>query len=340
MKPITIILISLNLWAGAAWSQTTAKNNDTPAKTDSIKRAYLDKAAIAYPLLRQGAISTDVMGSRNNTANLYGNPLYKGKISMSREMANFNVPFSIWGNNSIVGSFSYLNQHYKLDQVQDFNPAYPVKDANFNRQTVGFSISYTHRDSLFSTPVIYSSTLTGITDQLSAIEKVSYLGAVVFPLKRSSNNAFTIGVAVILDRSTLLPVWPVFNYWHQFSDKQTELFVDLPTRISLRRTLTPRSWLSFGTALNSTYSFFSLNQPTLPQDVSSTQVELKTGASYEYRVTKKLMFSVAGGLFSTIDSRIAKRTDDWNVYFIRDNKSTTPYMNFTISFLPFFRQGR
>lgn len=233
-----------------------------------------------------------------------------------------------------------MNQHYKLDQVQDFNPQFPVKDMNFNRQTVGFAITFSHRDSLFHTPVIYGSTLAGLTDQLSTVEKVSYLGSIIFPLKRTANNAFTIGIAVILDRSSVIPVLPVFSYWHKFGDSQTELFVDLPTRVSLRRQLTPNSWVSFGTELTSSYSFFSLNQPPLPQDVSSTQVELKTGPSYEYRVTKKLILGVYGGLFSTVDSRLAKRTDSWNTYFIQNKNSTTPYVNFTISFLPFFRQGK
>jgi len=335
MKKYLLIFICLNAWAGYSYSQSTVQSIKQK-KIDSIKAVYLDNAAISYPLFRQAAISTEVIGNANTTGDLFGNPLFKGKVNMTREKADFNLPFATWGKNSLVGSFSYINQNYNITQVRDYNTQVPIKDMNFNTQTIGFSLSYSRHDSLFNQPVIYSGTLASYTNQLSSIQKVGYLGTVVFPLKRTATNSFNIGLAVIVDPSSFFPVLPVFSYWHKY-DNGNELFLDLPSRIALRRQLSPDSWVEVSTELASTFSFFSINEPPLPQDAQYTLIELKTGPSYEYRVAKKVILGVYGGFFSTVDSRFSKRNADWRNYYIRNHTGAAPYLNFTVSFLPFVK---
>jgi len=218
--------------------------------------AYLEKVAISYPLFRQAALSTEVIGNANTTGDLFGNPLYKGKVNMTREKADFNLPFAAWGKNSLVGSFSYINQHYNITQVQDYNAQVPVKNMNFNTRTLGFSLSYTRLDSLFNQPVIYSGTVASFTNQLSSIQKVSYVGAVIFPIKHSDNDVFKVGLVVIIDPSSFFPVLPLFSYWHKFEASNTELFIDLPSRIALRRQLTQNSWLTLSTEQTTTFFIF------------------------------------------------------------------------------------
>ena len=332
MKKYLLIFVCLNAWAGYCFSQTTAVTRQI--ETDSTKMTKLENAAIANPLFRQAFISTEYIGNANTTADLFGgNPLYKAKVSIVREKGNFNIPLLEWGKNNLSGSVSYLNQHYNVSQVQDYNPQIPIRDMNFYAQTIGFSLSYAHYDSLFNQPVIYAATVTGYTNQLSSVQKVSYLGALVFPIK-SDNNVFKIGVVVIIDPSTFFPVLPYFSYWHKFNNN-TELLIDLPRSIALRRQLTTDSWLALSIEQTSTFSFFSLNEPPLPQDAQYTQVEVKTGPSYEYRVAKKVILGVYGGVFSDIDARLTKRNVDWSNYYIRNHTGAAPYLNFTVSFLPF-----
>jgi len=334
MKKTLIIFICLNILAGYCYSQTVMQSAKQK-KIDSVKAIYLDNAAISYPLFRQASLSTEVIGNANTTGDLFGSPLFKGKVNMTREKADFNLPFAAWGKNNLVGTFSYINQHYNISQVQDYNVQVPIRDMNFNTQTIGFSISYSRHDSLFNRPVIYSGTLASYTDQLSSIQKVSYLGTMVFPLKRTATNSLNIGLAVIVDPSSFFPVLPVFSYWHRYNN--TELFLDLPSRIALRRQLSQNSWLEVSTELASTFSFFSINEPPLPQDAQYTLIELKTGPSYEYRVAKKVILGVYGGAFSTIDSRLSKRNADWKDYYVRNHTKAAPYLNFTVSFLPFMK---
>jgi len=346
MKQIILLLITVHAMVISAYSQTTVNEIerqttvDSVNSTDSAKWAALDRAAIAYPVLRQAYFSTEVLGNGTTTATLLGNPLYKGNVSVTREKAGFNFPISKWGKNSLSGSFSYVNQHYNIDQVQDFNGHFPVSNMNFNATTVGLAITWSRKDSLFHTPVIYSSTIAVFRDNSPGIKRVNYVGTIIFPLVRTASNAFSVGLAIIADPTSSIPVIPVLSYWHRFGQTHTELFVDIPSRIALRTQLTKNSWISFGTRLTTNLAFFSLNQPALGKDASYTSIDLKTGPSYEHRIGKKLMFGVSGGYLSTFDSRLFKGYDSWNSALIKNNNNAVPYINFTLSFLPFLRSTR
>ncbi|MGY0034858.1 hypothetical protein [Pedobacter sp. NJ-S-72] len=48
----------------------------------------------------------------------------------------------------------------------------------------------------------------------------------------------------------------------------------------------------------------SFNQPSMPRDAVHSTTELKTGPTFEYKVSKKFLFGVSAGLFTTLSSRI------------------------------------
>jgi hypothetical protein len=347
MKRISLAILGFIISAGPLYAQSNAMTEAQQKVRDSIRTAdpdkdsariaYLDKAALAYPIFRQGALSTEFIGQGNTSADLFGNRLYKGKVDLTREKANVNIPISRWGKNSLVGSFSYLDQHYNVSQVQAYNPDFPIRNMDFTKPTFGFSVTYTRHDSLFNRPVVYNLTPGIFSDQLSTVRKLNFIGSALFELKRTANDALLVGFAVIADPSSPIPVVPVVFYWHKFGQSHTELFVDLPTRVQLRSQLSKNSWLAFGSDLTNNFAFYSLNQPLLPQHVSYTSIELKTGPSYEYRLSKKIILGAYGGLFSTLDSRLFKGNDNWNNYIVRNHNSSVPFVNFTISFLPFLK---
>jgi len=343
MKNFSILILTFTLlhFPGLSFGQATATTKPTTseAKSDSLKNAYITDAALKYPIFRQAYLSTDVMGTGNTNAFLYGDPLFKGKIKIVREQGNFNVPLTAWGKNSLVGSVSFQNQHFDITPTQNYNAQFPIKYANIDKAVVGFALTYTRKDSLFDLPVIYNGTVSGYTDQASAIKKVNYQGTVTFPLKHTENTSLSLGVVVIIDPSTPSPVLPVFYYWHKY-DNDLELFVDIPTRISLRKQITENTWASFSSQLSGSFLFFNLDEPSVPQNDTYATFELKTGPSFEYLVSKKVILGVSGGIFSTLTSKDFKQNTNPNDYFIKNNNSSVPYVNFTISFLPFFRTNK
>jgi hypothetical protein len=334
MKQVIVTLISLFACAACSLAQPVTRLATPGTLTDSIKRAVLDRAALDYPLLRSAAVSTEVIANANTTADLQGKPLYTGRLGLIRERAEVNIPLAQWGQNRLHGTASIVNQHFDIHGVQDQDAGFPVKAMQFNKATLGLSLTYARHDSLFHRPVIFGATVEGYSDQLSSVEKLSALGFLLFPLHRSSTDVLTLGVAVIIDPASPIPVAPVVNYWHRFSGSSTELIIDLPTRLAARRRLTRNSWIELSSAISSTYSFYSLNQPPLPHEAGYTSFELKTGPSYEYRLGRKIVLGLYGGLFSTLDARLARRNADWKDYFIRNHTNTAPFVNFGVSLLP------
>ena len=339
MKKITpLIILVILLMASSSFGQSTKQEIDK-RKADSLKDIYLTDAAIKYPLFRQGFLSTDIIGNGNTNAVLYGNPLYKGKIRIVREQGNFNIPLTVFGKNSLTASVNFQNQHFNISNIQDLNPKFTFKNMNFDKAIVGFALTYTRRDSLLNMPVVYNGTVSGYTDQFSSVKKVNYQGTVTFPIRHNATSSLSFGIAIIIDPSTPSPVLPVFYYWHKY-DNNLELFLDVPQRIAVRKQLSSNTWASFGTQLSGSFFFFNLDQPPLPQNNTYATFELKTGPSFEYLVSKKVLLGVSGGLFSTITSREFKQNTNPNDYFIKNNNSSVPYINFSISFLPFFRTNK
>jgi hypothetical protein len=340
MKNLIVILITgILLHLSKLGFGQTAKKPISKQKADSLKEVYETDLAIKYPLFRQGFLSTDVIGSGNTNAYLYGNPLFKGKIKIIREQGNFNIPLTMWGKNSLVGSVNFQNQHFDITPTQNYNSQFPLKYDSFDKAIVGFALTYTRRDSLFNQPVVYNGTISGYTDESSSVKKVNYQGTITFPLRHTATSSLSLGVAIIIDPSTPSPVLPVFYYWHKY-DNNLELFVDIPQRISLRKQLGDNAWASFGTQISGSFLFFSLEEPTVPQNDTYATFELKTGPTFEYLVSKKVILGVSGGIFSTLTSRDFKQNTNPNDYFIRNSNSSVPYINFTVSFLPFFKTNK
>ncbi|WP_158796419.1 hypothetical protein [Pedobacter sp. L105] len=338
MKNTTLLICITALIQTSAIAQTLPKTKEE--KADSVKSVYLDDIATRYPILRQGAISTEVLATGNSNSELYGNPLYKGKIQIVRERANFNVPISKWVKNSLLGSVNYLEQHFEINHVQDFNPQVPIYNQSFNKRTVGVSLTYSRNDSLFNTPVIYSGTIAGYTDQFSSVQRLNYAGTITFPLKHTATTSYSLGLVVIIDPSTPSPVLPIFSYWHKFQTDDLELYIDLPTRALIRKQLSARAWATFGTELSGSFAFFKLDQPQVPHDDTYSTLELKTGPSFEYKISQKVIIGVNGGLFSTLTARMFERNTNPNDYFIRNRNNSVPYANITLSFLPFLRTSK
>jgi hypothetical protein len=335
MKKIPSLGIVFLLSIGKLMAQTDQKAM-MKKMTDSIKMVYLRAAAIQYPVLRQAFVSTDIMGGWDMTGKFDGKDFIKARAQLTRVRANANLPIVQWGKNTITGSLSYLHQHTDLQQVTGYNPEVPVGNSAINTSTIGLSVSYTRVDSLFNHPVIYSAIITGLTNELSTVRRVNEFAGVNIPFKRTATTALSVGLYYINDPTIPTHLLPLISYWHQFHTGNIQLFADLPYRILLKKQLSAKSWLSFGTELSGSESFLSLNEPLTHHAISST-LELKTGPAVEYLLTKKIILGVSGGLFSTLSSKVFPQGGTPADYFMKTNSHSVSYINVTISSLPFLK---
>jgi hypothetical protein len=325
---VTFLLMFISV---SAFAQT-----DRRKMIDSMRMAAMSQIAQQNPILRQVHISTDVIGNGDITSRLYGDPIFKGKARTVRTNARFTVPVKSWGKNSISASFSYFQQRLEITAVQSLNPLVGSEDRIFNKSTVGLTASFVRRDSLFRRPIFYSVNVLGLTNSASSIKKLSYLGTAIFPLKQTATTRYSVGIVINIDPSLKVPVVPIFTYWHKFSNG-VELNFNMPQQVGFRKAFSDKFWATFGTSLSGSVAFFNISQPNLPNDVNYTNVDLKTGPGMEYRIGKKFIIGVSGGLLTPLSSRVFDRNKTSSDYFINNKLSNVPYVNFSFSVLPFLK---
>ena len=333
MKRTSLLFILLVTFINISFAQSDDKSIKKKM-VDSIKMAYLTEASIRQPLLRQGNISFDVVGNANVESKFNGNTIYSGKVNLTRLRSNFNIPIVQWGKNSIVGTVTFVQQHFNAEQ--DDNPSQPrVPDLSLNKVTVAGTVSYSRVDSLFGRQVIYSGSISGITDDATTIRRVTYIGTILFPIKRTANTSVMVGLAGFIDRYSTIPVIPIITYWHRFESK-LELTLD-PSAFSLRKPLSKNSWVTLGTGIEQNFTFYGAGEFSFPTDAIQSTLDLKSGLSFEHLFGKKLMIGIRGGAMTNLNSRFYRPGESGNDYFIKNKNGTAPFVNVSVSLLPFLK---
>lgn len=308
---------------------------DQKKMIDSIKKVYIREAAVRSPALRQVVISTDLIADGTIRSKLYGNNLFDGTLSQIRTSALVNVPVHAWGKNKLTASFSFFHQHLSVMTGKQYMPdSHRIPDTSVTKLTVGLSASYQRVDSLFGRRVIYTGSLSVLADDYRFAQKVSFIGGMIFQLKQTRNTNISLGMLLNIDPSVDIPVLPLFIYWHKFKN-DVELDINLPQRLLVRKALSKRSWVYFGTSMAGSVSFFRFSHTVLPADVSFSSVDLKTGPGVDFRLNKLLMIGANTGVLTPITSRQFERNESSNKYFLSNRISTIPYLNVTVSLLPF-----
>lgn len=305
-------------------------------KIDSVKMSYLKQAALRFPLLRQGGISKEIVGREKVTSELYGNKLAESEVRISRIRANFNIPIMTSGKNTVGASVGLLQQRLDFENTRSFNDQYPVSDNRVDKTTINLSAFAARSGTLFSKPVSLSANISVLTDQMASTFRINLIAAATMTLKRTATTSYSVGLLVLINPSAPTPLLPYFNYWHKF-DNDLEFFLDLPTRLAIRKQVTKKASLALGTEISGTTAFLNLKEPGLPQKNLYATLELKTGPTFEYLVSKNIVLGVSGGLFNTVTSRVYERSAKSDDYFIKNKMGSTPYINFSISVLPFLK---
>lgn len=338
MKKIISILILIPALSPVV---TTAQQNDDAGKkktADSIKAVYLDAYALKYPILRQVTVSQEFVTPGTLKTQLYGKDVLQGKLGIIRTVANINIPVATWKNNNITVSLGMVNQEFKLDNVNSYTSGYTIPNENVNRTSLNASVNYTHSDSLFGLPVIFNVGITSVMDPTFSQQRFTYRGLVTFSLMRNANSSLSVGGLFIKDPSSPTPFVPYFSYSHKFKSLDAELLVDLPYRVAFRKELTNKSSLTALSELTGNLSFFNLDQTTLPKNSIYSTLDAKMGMMFEYRLSKKVIFSISGGLLTTVSSKMSASDAKPSDYFIKNNNQPVPYANIGISVLPFFHK--
>lgn len=328
-----IIFIIIAVSANAQQDMNAVKKR----MEDSIRAVHIDKAALKYPIIRQFSISHEDASEGTINSKLHDKDFFEGRLRQSRTIVKLNVPVIARKNNTLVFNFGVIQQNLSLNQVHGYNTQQIVNDRNIDMTTLSSGISYNHRDSLFGLPVSYTVSVNGLFDPSFSRYRFTYTGLVAFTLLRNKQTSLTAGFFLIRDPASPIPVSPFLSYSHHFQSVGVDLMIDLPYRIALRKEMGRRASLTAFGELEGNNFFRNINNSSLPQQVIYSSLTFKSGLLFEYCLSKKIVFSLSGGLQSTITSKLVDQNDKPGNYFIKNNNGMVPYLKVGISVLPIMK---
>jgi hypothetical protein len=305
---------------------------------DSIRSVRIEEAALMYPRLRQLTVTHHNNAEGNIDSRLLGNEFFSGRIRSSRTSLNLNVPVLTQRKNIVVASVGFVHQFIDLSKITNYDSRYVVSQETRNIPMFSLAASYNRRDTLFHIPVSFTASFGGLFSSDFTSKQLRFLGLVTIPVIRRENTNMTIGAALTIDPSALLPVVPIISYSHKWKSIKTDLFVDFPYRVALRKVVTKKNFVTAFSEMTGNNSFFSFNDPSpvLPDRMNFSTVELKSGLMFEHRLTKKAILSLSGGLNTTLRSKLIKVGGKQSDYVIKNKTPATPYIQIGFSLLPFW----
>lgn len=332
----TLLLNILLLISIVGYAQQTAE--EVRRKTvDSVKISYLRKAAFKYPTLRQASISSEIISRTNINSRLFGNELFDGRAQIYRTRANLIIPVTQWGKSAIVMSVGIIHQKIDLTHVKNADGKNPGTNQTIFRTTFATGGSLTRTDSIFNRSFTINAGASVFSNQSFSKFRFIARGLISTPIKKTPTKSITVGLVIVADPSSRLPVLPFISFYQKLKWTGSELFIDLPYRVVLRKELSPKSALSFGSTLEGGFFFLTANQPALNYDLTYSSLDFRTGFVYEYLVNKSIVIGLSSGIFTTASSRLREWKRNQKSDFIENRTGTTPYINLTISLLPFWK---
>lgn len=320
-KIISLIVVFTSL-------QTMAQEKEPAMKT--LGKAIVDK----FPTTRTFDVQYEQLGPTNFDSDLFGNNFEKGRIeSHNRFKAAFNLPFYASKSKRFVltTSLRYKYESYSFGDIYNYN-----SEQTYTRNSEDFhywagAVSATYMSSLFKKPVIYNATATvdGNEDDLQRLK--GFVSAVIV-LKRTPNTTITLGALAMLDPSSIIPITPLFTLNHKFKKSKWDMDFILPQRLLFRRELLENGRVSLGTELNSESFYLNLNATNLNGIYELNQLELKSGITYEYCFTPKIIAFVKGGVNNVLSTRITERGERTNKYVYDHKEDAQGYFRVGISY--------
>jgi len=337
MKRISNTLIcSLVITVSANAQQSARPTNvqDSIARArmaDSTKKAVIRDVLLKSPNLRPAMISTTWISRGQLQGNLKGRNLFSSDFGQLRTEALLNLPLSNWGRRGIMtATITYAHTNYELNDVKGID----MKSSSLSRNTVGLTTTYRRVDSLFGRMFLTSASVVMYTGDVGGVNKVALMANGMIMLKKTAQTTLLVGAQVIIDPTNNIPVLPLIMYQKQLQNG-FDLNITIPQQLTLRKTVNNKCWVSFGTILSSSVSFFNFSSPDVPRYANFSTLDLKTGPGVEYKLNKLLLIGASAGLWTPMMYRQYGRWQKSNSYFFDGKIDTTPYINLNLSLIPF-----
>jgi len=311
--------------------RTVAQEKETPIKT--VAKAVTDK----FPTTRILDVQYEQLGPTNFDSKLFGDRFERGRIeSHNRFKAAINVPFFSSKSKRFVltSSLRYKYETYEFGDIYNYNSATTYTREKEEIHFFAAALSATYVSTLFHKPIIYNATAT-VDGNQDNFQRVKGFVTANIVLKRTANTTLTVGVLAMLDPSSIIPITPLLTYNHKFENSKWDIDFILPQRLLFRRELLENGRISLGTELNTESFYLNLNNSKLKGIYELNQLELKSGITYEYRFSPKIIGIIKGGINNVVSVRVTEKGERTSKYVYDQKEDAQGYFRFGISYNPF-----
>lgn len=308
--------------------------------SDSIRKDAVEKAALMFPRIRQFTITHEENGIGTIKSKMNGTGLFEGKYRSSRTKINMNIPVFQKKNNLLVSSIGVIHQFHELRDIKNVAPGYSIGAHNKYIPMLSGGITYMRTDSIFGRSITFTGSGLVLFNPSMSRNQFTFTGLATVPLIQTKNTRLSGGVVVLLDPASPIPFFLMFNYFHKFESWNLDLIADLPYRIALRKEAGKKVSFSLFNELGGSNSFFEFgnSERFLPsQKLTFSSLEVKSGLLAEYRLSKKAVVSMSGGMNYMVNSRIRENNSKPKDYFISNKHKPVPFIQIGFSLLPFWK---
>ncbi|APG66358.1 hypothetical protein LPB136_00715 [Tenacibaculum todarodis] len=329
---MTRLIIFITFISISTFSFSQKKNNEFKKEADSIIRAE-------FPRARTFNIEYENAFARDFDSKLFDENFQTGTIENQKRI-NFsaNIPFYKYKKWTFTASANYAYHQFDFKNIENVSTT-----AAFNQnETADFhqisgAISTTLFSSLFKKPLIYNASLI-IDGNEKGLERIKGLIGASIILKRTANTTITTGLIVFVDPTAQIPFFPTFSYNHKFKNSDWEFDFILPQRILFRKPIATKGRLSVGAEFGGNGFYVNVDAPNFPSVFEYSQLELKSGLTYEHKITDNVIATFKGGLVNYISNRLTEKGEPNKDYIYENDQDMTGYFNVGISFNPFSKK--
>ena len=282
----------------------------------------------SYPLEKPLILQYDrINNAEYTTRDRDGQILKEGKAQISRFRAYGS--FKIYQKEKVTLSTSLLYTHENITNYTRNVTENSLAKNSFNTNDVDLIVNGFYRSTLWNRPLIHSASVIIASPNVFDVKKVFAMVSSSVVFVKGPQTRYTLGLALALDPSTIIPVLPLVTYWHRFDNPFWEIDIVLPQKIALRRANFLKGWFTVGTELCGN-GFFATESTNRQGNYEYRYTDLYSGVGYE-RLVGKLLIGARTGFRSTIQGRMLKVYNRNNDYLFDTKNNTVPYLNLSIS---------
>lgn len=293
---------------------------------DSIQKRAVAFVADKFPSTRILNVEYTTLSPYDFKQKLDGRDLSENKMKNFQQIkANANFYFFKKEKWTISTS---LNYKYTTLDAKDNNSnfGYLSEKNNFHYHSEAITASYI--SSLWNKMAIYTATFSVDGNEKSFERARGFLTGSLM-LTANERTKLILGLAVIIDPSTQVPVFPVISYEHKFKNGWIADVI-LPKRVQLKKDVFSNGRIAFGSDMDISSFYMNKNNKTYEY----RQTEINTGVTYEHKIGA-FIGTVKTGVRSVPVARVFDKNDSFNNYLYQARPKSSFYINFGISYNPF-----